>query len=207
MPKSDAQDGRGKATSGEATRALLTSAATALIVERGWGSVTTRAVAERAGVNQALVHYHFGSMDNLLREAVLATLMPEITAVIDEMLDERPITESIKRVIHELDRFGLETELGMLMLEAILQATRDEHVLEAMGAVMGAWLEPLEPRLQLAQKRGVIRDDIDAASLARVLGAVLDGFVFQRMADPEADPERVADTLIQLLSPPGEDHA
>lgn len=207
MTKANAQTKSTKLAGGEVTRRRLLSAATSLIVERGWGSVTTRAVAERAGVNQALVHYHFGSMDNLLREAALATLMPEITAVIDEMLDERPITDSIQQVMRALDRFGLGTELGVLMLEVILQATRDEHVLEAMGSVMGAWLEPLEPRLQLAQERGVIRDDVDAASLARVLGAVLDGFVFQRMADPEADPERVADTLIRLLSPPGETHA
>ena len=66
------------------TRARLLSAAASLIAERGWSAVTTRAVAERAGVNQALVHYHFGSIDNLRREAVMARLTPAIEGLLEE---------------------------------------------------------------------------------------------------------------------------
>ena len=43
---------------GDVTRQRLLAASSSLIVERGWSAVTTRAVAERAGVNQALVHYY-----------------------------------------------------------------------------------------------------------------------------------------------------
>jgi AcrR family transcriptional regulator len=37
----------------------LLQAAAELIAEVGWGRVSSRMVAERAGVNNALVHYHF----------------------------------------------------------------------------------------------------------------------------------------------------
>ncbi len=187
------------------TRGRLLAAAASLVAERGWGSVTTRAVAERAGVNQALVHYHFGTMDSLLREAVMARLQPEVQALVDELLDERPIPESIRRVMELLDRFDLNTEVGVLMAEALLQATRDERISLAMGEVVGSFSTMLEPRLVLAQERGVIRDDVDPESLGLVLAAMLDGFLIQRMADPEADPERAASTLIQLLEPIQED--
>jgi AcrR family transcriptional regulator len=201
MPKSIAQAKPTPATTGDLTRARLLEAAASLIAERGWGAVTTRAVADRAGVNQALVHYHFGSMEHLLRESVVARLTPEIRVLIDELLDERPMPESIHRVMGLLDRFDLDTEIGVLMAESMLRATRDEAMVEAMGAIVGSWAELLEPRLAVAQDRGVVRNDIDPARLALVVAAMLDGFLIQRMADPAIDATDTADTLIRMLSP------
>jgi AcrR family transcriptional regulator len=203
MPKSDAQLEPTEASAGGVTRRRLLSAAASLIVERGWSGVTTRAAAERAGVNQALVHYHFGSIDNLRREAVMARLMPEIHGLLEELLDERPLPESIHRVMGVIDRFRLDTEVGVLMAEALLQATRDPRVGEAMGGLMGSWAEMLDPRLKVAQERGVIRDDILPERLTPVIASFLDGFLIQRMADPDLDATTTADTLIELLSPPG----
>ncbi len=41
------------------TRQRLLDAAAELIAERGWGQVTTRAIAERAGLPHGTVSYHF----------------------------------------------------------------------------------------------------------------------------------------------------
>jgi len=41
-------------------------AAERLLVEIGYASITTRRLAEEAGANHGLVHYYFGSMENLL---------------------------------------------------------------------------------------------------------------------------------------------
>jgi AcrR family transcriptional regulator len=49
----------------QATVALI-AAAERLLYEVGYAGVTTRAVAEAAGVNHGLVHYYFGSMEELL---------------------------------------------------------------------------------------------------------------------------------------------
>ena len=205
MPKANAQTNESKPTSGDVTRRRLLAASASLIVERGWSAVTTRAVAERAGVNQALVHYHFGSIDNLRRESVMARLMPAIDGLIDELLDDRPLPESIHRVMRLIDHFDLRTENGVLMAEAILQATRDPSVTEAMAGIIGSWGEMLGPRLVVAQERGVVRDDIPAEQLTPVIASFLDGFLLQRMADPYLEAGEAADTLIALLSPSGED--
>lgn len=53
----------------EATDALL-NAAESLLVEVGHAGITTRKLAERAGVNHGLVHYYFGSMEDLLLRVV-----------------------------------------------------------------------------------------------------------------------------------------
>lgn len=49
----------------EAIKALL-DAAEHLLVEEGYGAITTRKLAEEAGVNHGLVHYYFGSMEEVM---------------------------------------------------------------------------------------------------------------------------------------------
>jgi AcrR family transcriptional regulator len=52
------------------TTVALLDAAEGLLYEVGYAGVTTRAVAEAAGVNHGLVHYYFGSMDELLTQTL-----------------------------------------------------------------------------------------------------------------------------------------
>src|SRR5215469_9362834 len=53
----------------QATTALL-DAAEDLLYEVGYAGVSTRAVAEAAGVKHGLVHYYFGSMEELLTQTL-----------------------------------------------------------------------------------------------------------------------------------------
>jgi AcrR family transcriptional regulator len=53
----------------QATAALM-DAAEDLLYEVGYAGVTTRAVAEAAGVKHGLVHYYFGSMEELLTQTL-----------------------------------------------------------------------------------------------------------------------------------------
>jgi TetR/AcrR family transcriptional regulator len=49
-----------------AAEGALLDAAERLLVEVGHAGITTRRLAEEAGVNHGLVHYYFGSIENLL---------------------------------------------------------------------------------------------------------------------------------------------
>ncbi len=51
-------------------REALLDAAERLLVEVGHAGITTRRLADRAGVNHGLVHYYFGSNENLLVQAL-----------------------------------------------------------------------------------------------------------------------------------------
>jgi AcrR family transcriptional regulator len=51
-------------------RAAAVAAATELFAERPPGAVTVRQIAERAGVNHALVHRYIGTKEDLLREVL-----------------------------------------------------------------------------------------------------------------------------------------
>jgi TetR/AcrR family transcriptional regulator len=59
-----------KTAARSAAEEALLDAAERLLVEVGHGGVTTRGLAEEAGVNHGLVHYYFGSNENLLVRAL-----------------------------------------------------------------------------------------------------------------------------------------
>ena len=59
-----------KATPREAAEEALLDAAERLLVEVGHAGITTRRLAEEAGVNHGLVHYYFGSNEHLLVRAL-----------------------------------------------------------------------------------------------------------------------------------------
>lgn len=50
---------------GDATRDALVAAALQIFARDGYHAASTRAIAELAGVNQALIGYHFGGKENL----------------------------------------------------------------------------------------------------------------------------------------------
>ena len=59
-----------KTAARSAAEEALLDAAERLLVEVGHAGITTRRLAEQAGVNHGLVHYYFGSNENLLARAL-----------------------------------------------------------------------------------------------------------------------------------------
>jgi AcrR family transcriptional regulator len=68
------------------TRAALIEAAIAVLRESGFAGASARRIAQRAGCNQALVFYHFGSVNDLLM-AALEEVSARRMAAYRELLD------------------------------------------------------------------------------------------------------------------------
>ena len=59
-----------RSTARVAAEEALLDAAERLLIDVGHAGITTRKLAETAGVNHGLVHYYFGSVENLLMRAL-----------------------------------------------------------------------------------------------------------------------------------------
>lgn len=152
----------------------MLAAAVELIPERGWTAVSTRTLAERAGVTPSVVHYHFQSLQSLLREAVIGA-MERAVAELESVLDTaKTANELVDAIFADLDSPSEgQDSMSLLFVEAYLVATRDEPLREGIAGLLTA------SRLRFARRMaewGVAAAD-DSAT---ILLAALDGLLLYR---------------------------
>src|ERR1700693_3449385 len=89
----------------KATAQQLVTAALETLKADGFAGATSRAIARRAGVNQALVFYHFGSVDNLLLAALDRTSEERLAAYRDavESVSSLANLSAVARRLYEDD--------------------------------------------------------------------------------------------------------
>src|SRR5574338_473505 len=92
---------RAAAVDDEASRSRqrILSATVALMAEIGIDRVRTRTIAERADVNPALVHYHFGSVSALVLEAAEDALRRELGPSIDVLQSGKTLKASLRAIL------------------------------------------------------------------------------------------------------------
>jgi AcrR family transcriptional regulator len=196
MDKSDGQAGR-TAASGP-TREKLMAAAAELIAELGWGRVTTRAVAERAGLPHGAVSYHFRGKQELLTEAAMfafARAVPE-----DEFAALAGVEDLIGFIAAEITGpDAVDPVLSRLMFEAMSEAERDPALRERMGAMQTQYRALMVRAVRAEQQRGAVFDGAPADAIATLLGAVGDGLLLHARLDPDLDVQAALDALRALL--------
>ena len=95
--------GRPRDGNPEETRREILRAAGASFAASGFVGATTRAVAARAGVNVATLHYHFGSKDGLYRAVLAEAARGPLPAVV-----AANGAEAVARHVEALFSFGAE---------------------------------------------------------------------------------------------------
>ncbi|WP_179957095.1 TetR/AcrR family transcriptional regulator [Amycolatopsis anabasis] len=161
------------AARGHEVRQRLLAAAAELIPERGWTAVSTRILAERAGVTPSVVHYHFPSMPVLLREAVVG-LMRQILSEVDTVLDTAATpADAIDAMFASIDQYTGADPMSLLSIEAYLAAGRDEQLREQIGELVDGFRQRFSR--WLGEHRVPAPDET-----AAVLTAALDGLLLHR---------------------------
>jgi len=188
------------ASGGPRTRARIVDAAAVAIAELGWGGVTTRAVASRAGVNNALVHYYFGTKDALLLEAVRLAVERGLAETFVVLATDAPLTD----VLHALARWaaGIDgsTVEARVFAEAIAYATHDEQARPFVREVLDEFRTLLHDRVVAAQEVGSVVD-VDPGGLTILLAALLDGLLLHRLVDDGLDLDAAVAVLDTVLDP------
>jgi AcrR family transcriptional regulator len=175
-------------------------AAGELIAELGWGRVTTRAVAERAGLPHGAVSYHFRGKQQLLTESAMHVFEDAIPIEAFEAL--RTVDDLIELIAAEVgDPDTIDPVLSRLMLEAMREAERDAQLRERMAAMLGAYRQVIVGLVRAGQERGDVLASVPASAIATLLGAVGDGLLLHVLLDPGLDTRAAIDALRALLHP------
>jgi AcrR family transcriptional regulator len=178
---------------GERRRAELVAAGVALLREVGWAGLTARGVADRAGAQLGLIHYHWGGFPALKRAIAGAVIADAFEPALQRITDAPTWQEGVAAVVMAAAA-GSEAGPGdsgavteRLTGELIAAALQDEDVRTHLRDVLAA------ARDDVAQRLG--RDGVPASvrgGLATALVAMLDGLALHRVIDPDLDLGAVA---------------
>jgi AcrR family transcriptional regulator len=174
------------------------AAAAALIAELGWGRVTTRAVAQRAGLPHGAVSYHFRGKQELLTEAALSAFAQALPA--DQFAALSSVDDLIGLIAAEIGTPEvIDPVLSRLMLETMREAERDPTLRERMGALMVEYRNLIIAIVRADQRRGVVDAGVPAQAVATLLAALGDGLLLHALLDPDLDVVAALSTVGALL--------
>ena len=165
------------------------------IARSGWSAVTTRQVAALADVNPALVHYHFGSMDELRREAVLVAIAKEMEGPIGALLADVPLPDAIAACVDAVARIDPGSDRFALLYEAMLEGGRDAQMRAVLTQAYDEFRAALTDRI-----RDAGGPEPEAAAV--VIAAALDGVLLHRLVKPDLDVAGLTATLVAALQIP-----
>ena len=174
-------------------------AAAELIAERGWGRVTTRAVADRAGLPHGTVSYHFRGKQEMLIEAALHTFGQAIP--VEHFAALETVDDLIAVIAAELSGpEKVDSLVSRLMFEAMREAERDHVLRERMGTMLDQYRRMIVAIVRAEQERGGMFAGASPEAIATLLGAVGDGLLLHVVLNPDLDVAGAIDALRALLS-------
>jgi AcrR family transcriptional regulator len=162
-----------------AAEGALLDAAERLLVEVGHAGITTRRLAEEAGVNHGLVHYYFGSIENLLVR-VLERFTAELTARQRAMYAaaDVPFIEKWRQAMLYLVSEDVAYEKIWLELQAL--AWNRPELRKPLARVNDEWRAVLTEALAEPRERYGIEMPLDA--LVSLVMTFNEGVILERLS-------------------------
>ena len=191
----------GRALRGEATRERVLAAAREVLLERGYAQTSTRAVADRADVRLSLLHYHFGTKQQLLVEVLEHE---------NELLLERqrelyaapgPLADKWRTACAFLDE-DLRSGYVRVLWELWAAGLADETLAARWRAAMAGWRELLESVAAEWTECTGADSPLSPRGLATLVTNVFQGIEVELLAgvtEPDAAHREVLDVLGQVI--------
>jgi AcrR family transcriptional regulator len=174
----------------DATRRALLDAARVLFAQDGYDATTVRAVADRAGVNQALLFRYFGNKEGLFAEAVRGRALDVLTSgppaelldrILAAVLQPAEAPEVFLAVLRGTGstRVGdqLRVELEQIFTAALadLVDTADRADAEARAHLLMAWLLGITLMRSIPSTNAQLSTEASLPHLRRAADALLHG--------------------------------
>ena len=185
-----------KTTARSAAEEALLDAAERLLVDVGHAGITTRRLAEEAGVNHGLVHYYFGSVENLLVRALERFTERMIERQRALYASDEPFVEKWRTAMHFLVSEDVTYEKVWLELQAM--AWNDPGLRERLARVNGEWRAVLTEAFRKPHRELGVSMPLDA--LVSLVITFNVGMIVERLGGIEAGHAELLDWIDRWLS-------
>jgi AcrR family transcriptional regulator len=185
-----------KTAARSAAESALLDAAERLLVEVGYSGITTRKLAEEAGVNHGLVHYYFGSIENVLVRALERFTERLIERQRELYASDMPFIEKWRTAMRYLVSEDLTYEKVWLELQAL--AWNDPGLRDRLARVNGEWRRVLTQAFEEPRRELGIEIPLDA--LVSLVMTFNIGFIVERLGGIETGHGELLDWIDRWLS-------
>jgi AcrR family transcriptional regulator len=174
----------------------LLDAAERLLVEVGHAGITTRRLAEEAGVNHGLVHYYFGSNENLLVRALERFTERLIARQRDLYAAQIPFVDKWRTAMRYLMSEDVAYEKVWLELQAL--GWNDPEVRERLARVNAEWRTVLTEAFAEPHRESGLELPLEA--LVSLVMTFNTGIIVERLGGIEAGHRELLDWIDHWLS-------
>jgi AcrR family transcriptional regulator len=180
-------DGRARSLSGEKAQRII-DAMRRSVAQRGTAASTFDHVSREAGVSRGLLHYYFGTKEQLLAEAVrrdcdlrLERLEQQLSTAntADDFIDL--MAQSLRETVSE------DPDFVTLVFELFTLSRRNADIAAEYAGLMRNTREHVAGMLAAAQREGVLRLHAEPDAVAEVLFSIGDGFALRMLTEPHRD--------------------
>jgi AcrR family transcriptional regulator len=178
------------------TRERLLAGAIVTLRDKGIAGTSARSIAAAAGVNQALVFYHFGSVDELIIAACQSATRQRVALYADQFAGVSSLREllAVGQSLHEVERAAGNTQV---LAQVLAAAQQNATLAEAAKQALGLWINEIELTLRRILTTSPIKAALDIPGLARATAAAFIGLELYEAVDPDSS-QHAMEALSQL---------
>ena len=155
------------------TASRILHAVREVVVESGFAALSTRAVADRAGVPLSQIHYHFGSKEQM----ILAMLREENDSLVKRQAGmfalDLPLAERWNRACDYLDD-DLDSGYVRVLQEMMAAGWSSVEVRDAVDEVLAAWSGVLAEVVEQGRVAGA---NFGSFEVAEIVALVMSAFL------------------------------
>jgi len=176
------------------TRDRIVEATLRTIQESGFADTTARAIARTGGFNQALIFYHFGSLDALLHEAFAEASARQIEKYRAAAAEVSSLTDLV-RIARRLHAEDLESGAVTAITQLMAAASAPEERAALLERFDG-WIRLVQDALERAMAGSPLTAVAPVREAAYAICAIFLGIELMSRLDPErSEAEAVFDMM------------
>jgi AcrR family transcriptional regulator len=186
-PGADQRAGAGRSLSGEKAQRIV-EAMRRSVALRGTAGSTFDHVSREAGVSRGLLHYYFGTKEQLLVEAVRRDCDLRMQLLERQLATAQSADDYIDLMVQNLqETVHDEPEFVTLLFELFTLSRRNADIAVEYGRLMRGMREHVTAMLAAAQREGILHLHAEPEAVAEILFSLGDGVALRMLAEPERD--------------------
>lgn len=170
------------------TREKIILAGAEIIVKEGIRKFTAKNIGNKVGITDAAIYKHFTSLDEIIVE-IINRYISRCSQSVDRAISMNlPTEETLKQVMREHIKVLEETKGAVPILCFEFSRSGNKKFFDILHSFVESYKEKLSKILEIGQKEGIVRQDIDPKETAMLFVGLIQAKVFAYIMENREGP-------------------